>query len=202
MNVSDRLLLAYLTGALEPSRRQELSEHIDADTDLQRRLRQLSERLGGQPPARWRIPPPAIRGVPWMMAARVERSRHAVLGAEEAPELVPGQPFQLRLPQVESPSSWRVVVLYRQSGDWEVVFPTWPDDDMTLADLPMESNGELRLDLIARPEAGRQRWAMALLPLAFSIDWDAPEDRRWAPLQDELARGEIQLAVIEVEVSS
>ncbi len=200
--ITDRHLLAYLTGALEPGRRLEIREEIGADPALQFRLTTLSGRLAesGPRPSLWRIPPPDTSGVPWMLPGRVEIGRHAILGEENTPGLSPGQPFQLRIDPVSNPWAWRVIVLYRRDGAWEVVFTTWPDEELTLMDLPQEANGELRLDLIARPEPGPQRWALALAPTDLEVDWQASEDQRWTELQLRIVRGQIRLMVVEVDV--
>jgi len=199
--ISDDRLLAWAVGALEPGRALELEEEAGRDPGLRQRAAQLKARLAPEPgrtvtaPASgmlWRLPPPGM---------------NANLRGGWAPAMVmsgalrPGDRFVVRL---EPPDALRraVVVLYRVgSAAWSVVFPDAPDEQVSLEDLPLEADGtRRRLELMAGPDAGTQRWAVALPPAQTPIDWGLEPADRWRALRRSVASGTVPVMTVAVPV--
>jgi len=191
-HVSDAELLALVVGALEPSRALELEEVLAAEPALRLRKATLasSMALGEAPRHGWRIPAPGVG-----MKLRLSASAAPVMGGE----LRPGDRFRVRVDRTEEPSR-RIRVLFRKGEDWEVVYPSAPEEELAVAELPVDADGKRHIDLVAQPPAGHQRWAVALADAGDGVDWDAPETERWAALQSGIAAGSVPGAAVEVEV--
>lgn len=111
------VLAAWVAGALDPARREEVARAVAVSPDLQRKVEELSQEIvATRPPApRWRIPPPGL-------GLAVHATPVAVLDA--APSRV----------RVELPATERAVVLLRRQGaEWEVAAVLAPGPSIDLA---------------------------------------------------------------------
>jgi hypothetical protein len=191
--VTDTRLLAWITGALEPSRAGELEEELLRDPALAARAARLRSKLTPPPPPpadRWRLPPPGY---------------DLGLSGSWAPALVmseglrAGDRFTVSLESREPPEQRLVVVLFRSPEGWGVVFPEAPEELLTLADLPRDAGGHL-LELMAGPEPGVQRWAVALPRTTTPVDWSLAPAERWRPLRQSMASGQVPVLTLTVPV--
>lgn len=195
MSLDDATLIAYHCGALEPGPALEVEHALRLDPLLAVRARALEQRLIEPPPTadRFRIPPPGLG----TSGFGLQGTAGLVMSSDDT--LRPGDRFRVGLPAVVA-ADHRVVVLYR-SDNWQVVFPTRREEEVTLEVLPTDDEGRRVLDLSARSERGRQRWAVALPPIGMAIDWHAEETQRWAGLQEAIATGRVPVASVEVHVA-
>jgi len=198
MNVDDSLLLAMLAGALEPGQSLELREEIAASSALQDRLAVLSARLqqAAQTGARWDIPLPGVSAGVNPFLATV--SDAMVMGRTP---LQPGDRFTVDLEVDPSTLHSTVVVLLERAGRWNVLFPKGPEQMLRVHELPQQDDGRRRLELVAQEGTGTQRWAMALAPDGWVIDWRLDPSERWWALEEALGRGEIPVCswIVRVE---
>ncbi|MEZ4316879.1 MAG: hypothetical protein R3F61_05235 [Myxococcota bacterium] len=194
MPVTDALLHAWISGALEPPRALEIEEALRDDAELRARLERLRSQLRmPDAPSAWRLPPPGVLG--GRLGLGVSFQPAEVFGGP----LRPGDRFQLRLGSLTDAEPRWVVVLRKLDARWRVVFPTDPRDRLALTDLP-EEDGERVLDLSAGPERGTQRWAVALPAVGIDVDWSQPDIERWRPVIHAVAAGEIPCGSVEIEV--
>lgn len=189
--MTERRLLAFLAGALEPGEEADLSARVRDDPELARLLDTLRERMEEGPPReRWSVPPPGVWGGQRPFAVSMQQS------ALSAEPVRPGDAFALKLAD-PGPPERLVVLLLRGPGGWEVLSPASEDERVLLSDLPREPGG-YRLDLIADDRPGRQRWAVALPEADLPIDWSLPPVERWAALQEAVAEGRVAVSSFEV----
>jgi len=191
--LTDPTLLAWIADALEPGPASIVAESVSQDPTLQARVAMLQARVQ-EPvatPSLWRIPPP---GIPSGRDQRfqIHAQTAAVMGEQE---LRPGDRFAMHIDNPGPPP--RSVVVLRKLEDWTVVFPVDPEDLIGLSDLPDEDEGR-RLDLFAGPEAGAQRWAVALPAADQEIDFDA--DNPWDGIIEGIADGSVPVTSVEIEV--
>jgi hypothetical protein len=192
--LDDATLHAWLSGALEPPQALVVEEILRQTPEIQRRIEQLEQAASPPRPDPWRIPPPGIPG--GRMGFGLSTAQAAVFGGA----LRPGDRFELRIESVvEQAADQLVLVLRRLAGAWQVVFPTDADGTLTAADLP-EKDGARVLDVSAGPEAGRQRWAIALAP-RDAVDWAAEGAERFAAVITGVAGGDVPVASVEVAVA-
>ena len=194
MTLDDPTLLAFHADALEPGDAADVRAALAADPSLAQRLAALAAALvpAAEPPA-FSIPPPGLG----FAGFGLQGTAGVVMSGDDS--LAPGDRFRVTLDPHGQPDARRVVVLYR-SAQWDVVFPTCPDEDVAVAVLPTDDQGRHVLDLAARPEPGRQRWAVALPERGTRIDWRAPVPERWANLRRGLRRGRVPVASVDVTV--
>jgi hypothetical protein len=196
MTPTDTHLLAWLADALEPGDAQALAAHVAADPVLQVRLRQLRAKLDARArPRAWQIPPPGIAG--GQRPVQVSAHHAPVMGATR-PRV--GDRFRLRIDTQAAPTS--VVVVLRHEQHWSVVTPTAPGEIFRVEQLPHDEGGWW-VDLLAPAPAGRQRWAVALIPAAqvsqtLPTRWEG--DEPWATLQQAIAAGTVSVSATEVDV--
>lgn len=189
----DDLLYLYLADALDPGDRRALELRLGRDPGLRARLRALQvdddpALVEGGPTPTFRIPPPGF-------GLHVEAGQPRLMGPSR---LRVGDRFQIRLEPRSRPEQDGVVVLRDLGRGWEVLLPTRPEQAVALARLPIEADGRHRIDLIAGPPAGWQRWAVALLPIAREPQAEpAPP---WERLHCGLAAGEVPVGVVEIEL--
>ena len=184
--MTDRELLAWLSGALEPSRARLAEDEVRVSPDLQARAHLLTLRLAEvDAPSRWRLPPPglALRPGFGMRAAPVD-----VMGAPRG-----GDRVELRLPEQADANAVVVVVLSRDTGDWRVRFPLSPGELTRLSEFPMDA-GDRVVEVTLDPVAGRQRWAVALA--APPVEWD----EGWSQLREEIDEGVARVATVAITV--
>lgn len=184
-------LHGWAAGALEPGEEALVAHALAGDPALAAQAEQIGAALDRDEARTWWLPPPASAGLGALRVAA------GVLAGES---LRPGDRFTLRIPPLPDPGRRQVVVLQRGAGDWQVVFPRAPQEAVTLECLEPSPDGGWRLDLAARPETGRQRWAVALpLPDEACPDWSAPEP--WSVLSSAIRRGAVAASSVDVEVS-
>jgi len=197
----DDLLLAWIVGALEPGRALELEEEAARDPSLHDRVARLRTTLAAATAATaataapsWRLPPPG-------MAANLSGGWAPAMVMSGA--LRPGDRFVVKLAPPDAIKR-AVVVLYRAAGAaWSVVFPGGPDELVTLEELPLEPDGaRRRLELMAGPDAGVQRWAVALPLVSAPIDWGLEPVARWRLLKRAVASGDVPVMTVAVPVGA
>lgn len=197
MTLAKTELVAWMLGALDPDREAEVAEAVARSQPLQRLVRELQPRLSEwreAPTRTWNIPPPGL-------------SRASAAPVLSAPEMTPGQlrpgaRFAIRIPDREDPASWQVVVLSRGPADWEVRFPTSPDERLLLDELPRAEDGSRLLNVSAGAAEGLQRWAVALAPRELPVGWARPDPERWSELATAIQRGELPVTTVEVKVAA
>jgi len=193
--LTDRDLLAWLAGALEPGRALDVQEEVSAFPEVRARVALLTQRLQeDQIRPVWRIPPPGVAG--GRRGFTLERAALAVMGEEV---IRPGDRFTVRIGAVPDAEDRRLVVLYRRGADWDVVFPSREDEDVQLDVIPAEPSGERVLELVAQEDLGEQRWAVAL-PLADPVDWSLAPEARWQSLVERIATGEVPVTSVRIQV--
>jgi hypothetical protein len=174
-------LLAYAVGALDPGRAADVETAGVAPLVVP----------ATPPLPLWRLPPPG------RVSGRVP------FGAEARPALVMGGPLR-EGDRVEvalrAPADHAIAVL-SDAGEWTVVFPGRAAEKLTVGDLP-ERDGAYILELALRPGAGEQRYAVALLPPTFDVDWDQRSERRWAALPPAIEAGEVSVITLAFQVSA
>ncbi len=187
----DDTLLLYLAEALDPGAQAAVESWLRDHPALRERLEALRAEAdpvlgeGGL-----RIPPPGFglelsAGQPRVMGPTVLRV---------------GDRFQIHLAPRPVPEADGVVVLRDLGAGWQVLTPSQPERALRLARLPVDDDGRHRVDLVARPPAGRQRWAVALLPVD-DLPVEPPGGRdAWAFLHRGLESGEIPVGVVEIDL--
>ncbi len=123
-----------------------------------------------------------------------------VAGVLAAPKVRPGDRFQVKIDEPDDAEERRVVVLRKQERNWTVVFPSSPDEDLSLSELDSEGDGTRTLDLLATDPPGRQEWAVVLPRADRPVDFDDSVNSRWADLRSQVATGSVPWAAVEVEV--
>jgi len=193
VRVSDSELSAYMDGLLEPHRALEVSELVDALPSLQRRLAGLRRPLSTRRarPRRWYLPPPGLAVGRRPVQGQV---RTGVFGET----LRPGDAFEVALTGVVEPERKRVRVLLWLDGDWQVVFPSRPEEELTADRLEQGADGERIVELVADQAPPVQRWAVVLDPTDAAVDWSAGNDERWQHLLEAVETGEASVSVVEV----
>ena len=186
---SDLELALWLADALDPGQGAELQALIDADPALRLRLATLSLSLdpGANVAEGWRIPPP---GLGW----RTRTAVPAVMGTER---IRVGDHFPVHVASPDAPDRMGVIVLREEAGRWAVLSPDAPDQVVTLDRCARRADDELVVDLVARRPLGRQRWAIALMPVPLP-QGDAGDP--WGPVREALAQGSVAVGSIEIEV--
>jgi hypothetical protein len=170
---------AYVADVLHPGRAEEVAEAAAADPLIWAELQSLREQMFEPPPApAWRPPPP----------------RHPLglrLGAQPMGAMSGAEATRVRVSlPAEADRSALLVLLWRpERGDWQVQLPTRPTQVRRVGQLPVNADGQPFLEVIARPEAGPQRWALILAPADQPIDWSLPEDARWTALMAAVEAG-------------
>ena len=186
---SDTDLLAYLAGGLNPRRVLEVEEEMVAWPVLKERLATLQvEFQAVAPQSGWRIPPPAARFSQVFFPVKVTAAD--VFGDES---IRPDDRFQARICG-EQPGERFVVVLYRARSGWTVVFPEVAVDATRLDEFPQDDDCYV-VDLVARGDIGRQRWAIAL-PESLPADLD------WTALQGDVMEGRVPVVSLDIEVQA
>lgn len=190
---SDRMILAWLAGALDPPLARRLEDELCSDPALRARVEALRSRASE--PAerpRWRLPP---RGVPVGLGATVtaERALHG-LGS---PGLGDGDLVGLHL-ELPDDTPRQVVVLTRQGAGWEVLLPRSADEVVPLDALWRDPGGRRVLYLSVDAADAAQLRAVLLAPLDLPVDWAAAPEARWRTLMALLDQGEIPVIVLDL----
>ena len=192
--VAETTLLLFAADALDPVQSAAVRAELAQDPRLQARLQALHGDLDELPAAPgFRVPPPGLG-----MSVSLQKS--PVMG----PALLrAGDRFEVRLPSRPSPEREGVVVLRDIGTGWQVIAPLQPDHAISLARLPREPDGQHRVNLLARLPRGRQRWAVALVPMDELPGAPPPVDpvEPWGALRRGLAAGTVPVGVVEIELS-
>ena len=187
--MTDRTLLAWLAGGLDPARASEVAEDVGADRALQARAALLEGQLADRLASPWRLPPPGLGGF------GMSRDLDIVMGD---PTLRPGDRFRLRI-GVPDETPRVVVVLQRGSESWRVMFPVEQEDTLMLDELPQDQGLRL-LDLVVH-DLGLQRWAVALPPRALEVSWKTQDESiRWSSLMTGIEDGTIPVNAVQLQV--
>ncbi len=192
--VSDIDLLLLAADALEPGAAAALRARLGTDAALRQRFERLCRHQpGGAAVAadRWRIPPPGAA-----LAPLLQRTAH--LAAAAGNQVRVGDSFSLWFDTPADPSATGVVLLGRRDGDWRVVSPRLPHDTRSVADIARVEGPRCRVELIAHPPAGSQRWAVALHPLPLP---EGRDDDPWAPLRAAVEAGSLAVGAVEIDVT-
>ena len=201
--IRDRELAWYTTNLLEPDRTADVERALLRSPDARERLAVVTAELRmdevfDEPVARdedLRVPPPGIAG-----------GRGAFIVSTVAADVMsgvgvrPGERYRIRLAPVADAAARQVVVLRRATQGWDIAYPNHPDEVLPLEALEEDARGARHLDLIARGPGGRQRWAVALPPLALLVDWEARGMGRWGALRENLAAGRVPVAAVDIVV--
>jgi len=186
---SDRMILAFLAGALDPSHARRLSSELDTDPQLRARAAVLRARLiEPVDPPRWRLPP---LGVP--VGLRAEFQAEAMMGTG----LRPGDLVRIRV-LVADDTPRQVVVLARHEAIWSVLAPQSSDEILALADLEMDVEGRRVLYLTVDDAPEVQLRAVLLPPLDLPVDWALAPEARWRALQALLDEGDVPVIAVEI----
>lgn len=189
-------LAAWLEDAVDPDRAEEIGRLAAATPTPAARVEALRARLceaAEVPTPGWLLPLPGLRlpGAPL-----VQLSPALVMGT-----LSPGSRFEVRIEDPPNPFAARLIVLTRGEGDWEVVFPADPDEDIAVAELPTAKGGGRLVGLVVGPTPGAQRWALIYVDRSVVVEWASPPELRWAPLQLALEQGIASATVVEKAVA-
>lgn len=191
-SLDDLTLHLHLAGILDPDQALEVKERLQALPEARTRLARLVAATELEHPVSpWQIPPP---GLGWP-------SRASAADVMSGEGIRVGERFCLTLAPIEAPDDVDVVILRREDGQWQVLAPRSAEERFPLSAFARDADGRHRIDLMARPPTGRQRWAVALMPRATEVDWKAPEDTRWQTIQRGIAEGAITVSSIDVTVS-
>ena len=200
--ISDTLLRRYVAGVLEPSEAALVADWIDAEEGLAQKALLLAREFSS--PSPWVLP---FAGAPGVGALgtdlRVSFEPQMVMGspgdAAEWPTVELGTSLQLAISQDIS-SALHVVCMRRvESQGWEVVFPTRLEERVSLVRFPLE-DGHYRIRVVLGEPAGLQEWAVWLIEPAVEIDFEMPQEERWAPLFDGLFSETASCCTTAVEV--
>lgn len=186
---SDRMILAFLAGALDPPLARRLATELESDPVLRARASALRDRLDEPPDApRWRTPPV---GVPFGL--QVELQQASAFG----PGLRPGDLVEVRI-RVSDDTPRQVVVLARAEAAWSVLLPQSPDELLPITALAQEPDGRRVLTLAVGEGPEVQLRAVLLPPLDLPVDWALAPEARWRALQALLDAGEVPAFVFEL----
>ncbi|HHO49437.1 MAG TPA: hypothetical protein ENK18_00865 [Deltaproteobacteria bacterium] len=189
------LLIQYLAEVLDPPDTVELERLLEAEPALAHDLAVLRSTYRPPEPPQlpaWRIPPPGVQigfgGAVSILSAPVLSEGAIRIGSR----------VRLQLPPLDDAALRELVILRRCGGAWTVLSPRDPSEVVRLSQLTRQPSGEHLLDLTVPGPPGRSRVAVAL-PMIGGIDWQLEASERWAPLQRELALGEVPLVSFELD---
>jgi len=183
---SDRELVGYAMGLLEPGDALALQESLPGDPGACLQVAGISA-LEDRPSPGPAAPSPALSCQPAQ-----------TLAAGEAPGI--GERVILRL-RPGLPAAQARCVLFREAGgERQLIHPqpgrTWPTLDRFRAE------GRLRLlDLVLAPPAGEQRFTVVLVPAGIFEDCWPAEDERWERLRAAAQRGDLPAQVVQLQVA-
>lgn len=188
----DDTLLLYLAEALDPGAQAAVEAWLREHPALRARLDALrAEPVIDLPERGLPIPPPGF-------GLDVSAGQPRVMGPSS---MRMGDRFQIHLPPRPDPAVEGVIVLRDLGTGWQVLTPSHPTRALPLSRLPREEDGRHRVDLVTRPPAGRQRWAIALMPLSPAAETPPQVDHEpWASLHRGLEAGSIPVGVVEIEL--
>ena len=154
--ISEFELSAWLLGALDPDRAEELAQAVARSPALAERARARQRVLERLPTLRAR--PMPIPGSDWR-GQLVARRVHAGNLSEDAlgEGLRPGDRVELRGSALTDPPRRELVAMTRDAeGRWDVVWPEHADERTPVEALERDADGALKVSLSASPTIGTQ----------------------------------------------
>lgn len=192
---SDRALLGYVLDALDPGQTTRLEEEMRADPQQARRMRAIRRRMSKAPQheerfTAWRLPPPGLSAGPF-------RAKLMVRASQASEQRLGLHSWTLRLATPEEEEDRLLVVMTLGADGWQVVLPTAPDERVSHRDLLRDSEGNA---ILALSQAGPEplRWAVALPPLDWPVDWSLDAEKRWEFLREAVQFWRVPVAVGEL----
>ncbi|MEY3210318.1 MAG: hypothetical protein RIT28_799 [Pseudomonadota bacterium] len=196
--ISEFELSAWLLGALDPDRAEELSQAIARSPALAERARARQRVMERLSPLRAR--PMPIPGSDWR-GQLVARRVHAGILGEDA--LRPGDRVELRVSALTGPDPRELVAMTRDAeGRWDVVWPEHADERTPVEALERDPDGALIVNLSASPTIGTQRWLLVFPETPWPVDWSLPRAIRWDQLMARISTGAVPLFTFELEVGA
>lgn len=193
---TDAILLASISGVLDPGRAAELADLLAIRPGLLvRRDRMVAELIPASGPSVWRMPPVGA----WGRQGATSISVQPMLSMDAGPAIRPGARLQIALPTDDAPEGAELVVLWRGNGAWQRVLPT-----PGLGALPLSAlaaTGAATVQVVVQPGATRQRWAVVVLPPGVVSDWTVGEDAVSDSVQRALVEGVAAATVVAWDVT-
>lgn len=181
--ISDRLLGQYLAEALEPPERRRVERALVEVPGAKERLEALRTADLDEPTDPWIVPPPSL---PTPLQATPAPA--AVMDTSASAWWV------VRLDVPEEHLDHMVVVLERETGSWNVVFPTSDDECVAVGALPRDGD-QVRLDLAA---GGPRRVAVVLVPPNLPIDFGTDDlGARWVGVRKAIRAGAVPVVAFD-----
>lgn len=198
--VSELELSAWLLGALDPDRADELAQAVARSPALAERARARKALLERLPSLRAR--PMPVPGSDWRGQLTARRTSAGRLGKDTSGEaLRPGDRVELRVTALPDPERRELVAMTRGAeGRWDVVWPEHPDERTPVSALERDADGALKVSLSASPTLGTQRWLLVFPEAPWPVDWSAPRTSRWESLLARVSCGDVPLFTFELEV--
>jgi len=194
---TDALLLASISGVLDPGRDLELAEQLATRPDLvARRERLAAAVLPAAPEGPWQMPPVGAWGRTGASSITVE----PMLSMEAGAAIRPGARLRIALPVEDAPADALLVVLWRGDGPWRRILPAPGMGALPLAAVVQED--EASVQVVVQPGAAHQRWAVVVLPPGVVSDWNATEEEVSAEVQQALADRKAAASVVAWDVDS
>lgn len=195
--ISEFELSAWLLGALDPDRAEELAQAVARSPVLTERAQARQRVLERLPSLRAR--PMPIPGSDWR-GQLVARRVHA---GQLSEGLRPGDRVELRVSALSDPDRRELVAMTRDSeGRWDVVWPEHADERTPVEALERDADGALKVSLSASPTIGTQRWLLVFPETPWPVDWSLPRAVRWDQLISRISAGLVPLFTFELEVSA
>lgn|GEM_PF-3319081 len=200
--ISEFELSAWLLGALDPDRAEELAQAVARSPALAERARARQRVLERLPTLRAR--PMPIPGSDWRGQLVARRVHAGNLGEDALGEgLRPGDRVELRVNALTDPIRRELVAMTRDAeGRWDVVWPEHADERTPVEALERDADGALKVSLSASPTIGTQRWLLVFPETPWPVDWSLPRAIRWEQLMARISTGAVPLFTFELEVSA
>ncbi|MBK9368525.1 MAG: hypothetical protein IPN01_19825 [Deltaproteobacteria bacterium] len=200
--ISEFELSAWLLGALDPDRAEELAQAVARSPALAERARARQRVLERLPTLRAR--PMPIPGSDWRGQLVARRVHAGNLGEDALGEgLRPGDRVELRVSALTDPTRRELVAMTRDAeGRWDVVWPEHADERTPVEALERDADGALKVSLSASPTIGTQRWLLVFPETPWPVDWSLPRAIRWEQLMARISTGAVPLFTFELEVSA
>ena len=200
--ISEFELSAWLLGALDPDRAEELSQAVASSPALAERARRRQLVLERLPPLRAR--PMPIPGSDWRGQLVARRVQSGALGEDALGQgLRPGDRVELRVSALTDTNPRELVAMTRDAeGRWDVVWPEHADEHTPVEALERDADGALKVSLSASPTIGTQRWLLVFPETPWPVDWSLPRAIRWEQLMARISTGSVPLFTFELEVSA
>jgi hypothetical protein len=200
--ISEFELSAWLLGALDPDRAEELAQAVARSPALAERASARQRVLERLPSLRTR--PMPIPGSDWRGQLVARRVHAGNLGEDALGEgLRPGDRVELRVSALADPDRRELIAMTRDAlGRWDVVWPEHADERTPVEALERDADGALKVSLSASPTIGTQRWLLVFPEAPWPVDWSLPRAIRWEQLLACISTGSVPLFTFELEVSA